>query len=260
MPESRADVAERITRQIEEAVTGDYPGEGLLGVVAPGQGFGRMFVELPHAMQWKELNERVDWTGLTAAEKGEVIGRALRDVREKVPEEIHPATWFDGILLSVDPDAKVYDLGEIIERMETPDRGRNLDERVCERARGDPPGTRNQQLLAQIRADAHAADTPEARLLNELRGMEETLLGNHRRYARLREEADQLGISPPIRTASQIVAEADGFPQGTPPLPPSPSFLSDTPGEMNQSPSPGDIAEGRGPESPGPERGKGRGR
>jgi hypothetical protein len=85
----------------------------------------------------------------------------------------------------------------------------------------DPPRTRNQELLAQIQAAAEAADTPEARLLSELRGMEETLLAKHREYVRLWEAADQLGIRPPVRTASQIVAEADGFPPGTPPLPPS---------------------------------------
>jgi hypothetical protein len=85
----------------------------------------------------------------------------------------------------------------------------------------DPPLSRNQELLAQIQAQAKAADTPENRLLNELRGMEETLLGNHRQYVRLWEAAAQLGITPPVRTASQIVAEADGFPAGTPPLPPS---------------------------------------
>jgi hypothetical protein len=88
--------------------------------------------------------------------------------------------------------------------------------------------TRNQEILAQILAEAKAADTPEARLLNKLRAMEETLLANHRQYVRLWEAADQLGITPPVRTAEQIVAEANGFPPGTPPLPPSLSPYSAT--------------------------------
>ena len=128
MPESRADVARRITREIEDVVTRNYPGEGIL---SRAFGYGRMFIELPKAMQWKELNDRVDWTGLTPAEKDEVMARALEDVREKIPEEIYPATWFDGVLLSVDPTAKVYDLGEVKTQIETPNRSQNLDERVC---------------------------------------------------------------------------------------------------------------------------------
>lgn len=71
-----------------------------------------------------------------------------------------------------------------------------------------PSRSRNQAILDELRAKL-AADTPEARLLSELRGLEETLLGNHRTYVRLWEAADQLGITPPVRTAAQIVAEAD---------------------------------------------------
>jgi hypothetical protein len=92
-----------------------------------------------------------------------------------------------------------------------------------------PLPSRNQEILARIQTDAKAQDTPEAKLLSELRGMEETLLANHRQYVRLWEAADQLGITPPVRTASQIVAEADGLPEGTPPLPPSLSFYTDAP-------------------------------
>jgi hypothetical protein len=80
--------------------------------------------------------------------------------------------------------------------------------------------TPNQEILARIQARAQAADTPEARLLTEMRAMEETLFANHRRYVRMWEAADQLGILPPVRTAKQIVADADPmFPVGTPPLP-----------------------------------------
>jgi hypothetical protein len=131
MPESRADAAIRITREIEEAITSNYPGEGLLGVLAPGHELGRMFIELPYALQSKELNERVNWSGITAGEKEEVMTRVLSDVREKIPEEIYPGTWFDGILLSVDGDAKVYDMEEVRRQIGTPDRSLNLDERVC---------------------------------------------------------------------------------------------------------------------------------
>jgi len=134
MSKSRSDIVARITGEIEDAVTHNYPGDGLLGVLAPGLGYGRMFIELPYAMQWKELNERVNWTGLTAAEKEQVMSRALGDVREKVPEEIYPGTWFDGVLLSVDPAAKVYNFGDAVRQVETPGRSRNLDERVCVRA------------------------------------------------------------------------------------------------------------------------------
>lgn len=121
--------AARITREIEDAVTTiDYPGEGIL---TEGFGLGRMFIELPYAVQWKELNERVNWHGLTATEKEQVMTRVLEDVREKIPDEIYPATWFDGIRLSVDPAAKVYTMKEAKNQLQSPDRSRNLDERVC---------------------------------------------------------------------------------------------------------------------------------
>jgi len=68
--------------------------------------------------------------------------------------------------------------------------------------------SRNQQLLAQIQADAKVADTPEARLLSEIRGMEETLLGNHRQYARLWNAAEQLGIKPSVAMPGEILAKA----------------------------------------------------
>jgi hypothetical protein len=131
MPESRTDLAKRITREIEDALFHHYPGEALLGVLAPDFDLGTMFIELPYAMQWKELNERVNWAGLTAAEKDQVVTRVLEDVREKVPEEIYPATWFDGIIISVDQNAKVFDLAEVKRQIDTPDRTQNLDERVC---------------------------------------------------------------------------------------------------------------------------------
>jgi hypothetical protein len=124
--------------------------------------------------------------------------------------------------------AKVYDL----------DAYRN-----AERPQDEPPRSRNQEILAELQAKQQALDTPKARLLNELRGMEETLLAGHRRYARLWEAADQLGINPPVRTPSQILAEAEGmFPEHTPSLPPSLSVSLDAPAE--KLPSPGDIAYG----------------
>jgi hypothetical protein len=139
LPESRADAAIRITREIEEAVTSNYLGEGLLSVLAPGQELGRMFIELSEAVQWKELNERVNWSGITAEEKDAVMARVLGDVREKIPEEIYPGTWFDGVLLSVDGDARVYDMEEVRRQIGTPDRSLNLDERVCSPGRLTPP-------------------------------------------------------------------------------------------------------------------------
>ena len=75
-----------------------------------------MFIELPKAMQWKELNDRVNWTGLTTTEKDDVMARALEDMMRKNSGEIYPATWFDGVLLTVDPSVKVYDLGELKRR------------------------------------------------------------------------------------------------------------------------------------------------
>src|SRR5690242_8047930 len=131
MPEARTDIARRITREIEDAPFHHRPGEGLLGDLVPGHGLGRMFIGLPYALQWKELNERVNWAGLTAAEKDQVMARVLDDVREKVPEEIYPATWFDGIIISVDQNAKVLDLAEVRRQIDAPDRTQNLDERVC---------------------------------------------------------------------------------------------------------------------------------
>ena len=120
MPASRTDVARRITREIEDALFHNYPGEGLLGTLAPGHGLGRMFIELPYAIQWKELNRRVNWAGLTASEKDQVMARVLDDIREKVPEEIYPATWFDGIIISVDQNAKVFDLAEVKKQIDHP--------------------------------------------------------------------------------------------------------------------------------------------
>jgi hypothetical protein len=98
----------------------------------------------------------------------------------------------------------------------------DLDDFRVARSSQEEPATRNQKLLAEIRAKAELANTPEARLLNELRSMEETLLANHRQYGRLWEAADQLGIDPAVRTSSQLAAAADGmFPEGVPPLPAS---------------------------------------
>jgi hypothetical protein len=74
--------------------------------------------------------------------------------------------------------------------------------------RNDPPSTRNQELLAQLQAQAKAADTSQARLLNELRGMEATLLANHRQYVRLWDAARQHGIDPPVATAAEIIVKA----------------------------------------------------
>ena len=128
---SREAIARRITREVEDAVTHNYPGEGLLGVLVPDYDLGMMFIELPYAMQWKELNERVNWNDLTAMEKNEVMTRVLTDVRENTPEEIYPATWFDGVLITGEPDAKIIDLEAIRKLFDAPDRNENLDERVC---------------------------------------------------------------------------------------------------------------------------------
>jgi hypothetical protein len=156
LPESRAAAATRITREIEEAVTSNYPGEGLLSVLAPGHELGRMFIELPEAVQWKELNERVNWSGITAEEKDAVMARVLSDVREKIPEEIYPGTWFDGILISVDGDARVYDMEEVKRQIGTPDRSLNLDERVCSPGRlthpAVPPGLESGQAPPSLTA------------------------------------------------------------------------------------------------------------
>jgi hypothetical protein len=70
--------------------------------------------------------------------------------------------------------------------------------------RDQPPLSRNREILARLQARLKAADTPETRLVNELRGLEETLLGNHRRYARLWEDAERLGLKPPLPTPSEI--------------------------------------------------------
>jgi hypothetical protein len=118
--------------------------------------------------------------------------------------------------------------------------------------RDDPPRTPNQEILDRIKAMAEAADTREARLLSELRGMEETLLANHRKYARLWEAAEQLGIVPPVRTAERIVADADPmFPEGTPPLPTCLSVMTGSPEER----TPADLVERARTPSPHPTNG-----
>jgi hypothetical protein len=125
--ESRATFVARITQEIEVAVLSNYHGQGMLN----GFGLGRMFIELPKAMQWKALNDRVNWTGLTKAQKHEVMARVLKDVQDKVPEEIYPATWLDGIIIALDPGAKIVDLAALRKQIDTPGRDKNLDERVC---------------------------------------------------------------------------------------------------------------------------------
>src|ERR1700678_124782 len=74
---AEAEKAKRITREIEDALFHNYPGQGLLGVLAPDFGLGKMFIELPYPIQWTELSQRVNWTGLTAAEKHQVMDRVL---------------------------------------------------------------------------------------------------------------------------------------------------------------------------------------
>jgi hypothetical protein len=69
--------------------------------------------------------------------------------------------------------------------------------------------SRNRTSLAQLRIAHHASDTPTARLIAEIRGLEETLLGNHRQYARLLRCAAVLGIEPPVATPAEIVAGAE---------------------------------------------------
>jgi hypothetical protein len=163
MSTSLADIAERITKEIEDAIMSDFPGQGILTVL--GSGRGRMFVELPEAMQWKELNDRVNWTGLTRAQKYEVMARVLKDVQEKVPEEIYPGTWFDGILVSVDRDAKVFDLAAVRDHIRRPGRHKNFDERVC-----SPPPPQSQETAARATAlfggqtDTH---TPSPEISND---------------------------------------------------------------------------------------------
>jgi hypothetical protein len=113
--------------------------------------------------------------------------------------------------------------------------------RAGEPPQDGPPRTRNQEILDRFLAEQKAA-TPQARLLNELRAMEETLMGNHRQYERLWEAAEQLGIRPPVRTAGQIVKEiASSWPT---PLPPCLSFYrDDAPPEQQPPPAPVDMRE-----------------
>src|SRR5687768_12397219 len=92
--------------------------------------------------------------------------------------------------------------------------------------REGPPRSRDQEILARLHAQLKAADTPEARLLSELRGLEETLLGNQWRYARLWEAAEQLGIEPRLPTPAEIIADPRRF------LGPEPSSGKDNDREM----------------------------
>jgi hypothetical protein len=143
--------------------------------------------------------------------------------------------------------AKIYELGAYQPNTQAP---------------VDSPVSHNQEILARLQAMQEAYETPEARLVSELRGMEETLLANHRQYVRLWEAADRLGITPPVRTAEQIVREAD-VPQGLSPLPPSLSSYTDAPVAESQSPAPAppqpwpsEIAEANRQKPAGMEQGK----
>ena len=57
----------------------------------------------------------------------------------------------------------------------------------------EPLFSPNQAILAQLRLARQASDTPAERLISQLRGLEETLLSDHRRYARLLRSAAELG-------------------------------------------------------------------
>lgn len=61
----------------------------------------------------------------------------------------------------------------------------------------EPLFSPNQAILAQLRLARQASDTPAERLISQLRGLEETLLSDHRRYARLLRSAAELGLKPP---------------------------------------------------------------
>jgi len=134
MTRSRAKMVERIILEIEDAITSDFDGEGIMSDF----GYGRLFYELPPALQRKELEEGVNWDGLTAAERESVVTRVLRDVHEKFPEEIYPGTWLDGVAISVDRDEKVIDMAAVKKQVAVPGREQSLDERVCEPDRCKP--------------------------------------------------------------------------------------------------------------------------
>jgi hypothetical protein len=81
----------------------------------------------------------------------------------------------------------------------------------------EPLFSRNQALLAQLRMTKHASDTPAERLISQLRGLEETLLANHRRYARLLRSAAELSLEPPVAKPAEIVARAEAAVEAEPP-------------------------------------------
>ena len=94
----------------------------------------------------------------------------------------------------------------------------------------EPPRTRNQEILAQHQADAEAADTPEARLLSATAAWRKHCWGITGSMSACGKRRISSCIKPPVRTAQQIVADADSmFPDGTRPLPPSLTPYTDAP-------------------------------
>jgi len=81
----------------------------------------------------------------------------------------------------------------------------------------EPLFSPNQAILAQLRLARQASDTPAERLISQLRGLEETLLSDHRRYARLLRSAAELGLEPPAAMPAQIVARAEAAVMAEPP-------------------------------------------
>jgi hypothetical protein len=81
----------------------------------------------------------------------------------------------------------------------------------------EPLFSPNQAILAQLRLARQASDTPAERLISQLRGLEETLLSDHRRYARLLRSAAKLGLESPAAMPAQIVARAEAAVMAEPP-------------------------------------------
>lgn len=110
---------ERITKSIEGVVIGIYNGAG----EEPS-----MFIDLGEAERRTLLVRCVDWESLPAQHINKIVGRVLKDVREKVPDEIYPRKWFDGLVIG--PSDKVVDFGEARHHLGGAARLLSLDDRV----------------------------------------------------------------------------------------------------------------------------------
>lgn len=112
------DAVERITKAIERQ---------LLALHEVG-GEDCLFIDLGEPRQRETLKHHVYWEGLSDEQVGYVVANVIKDVREKVPEEIYPRRWFDAV--AIDGRDKVIGLDAAKRQLGGWEREVSLDDRA----------------------------------------------------------------------------------------------------------------------------------